>query len=41
MSAFVQPDRSGNPIFCPYLVENDENQLLTLPGTPSQSKRKD
>ena len=29
MSAFVQPDGSINPIFCSYLVENKEGQLLT------------
>ena len=27
--AFIQPDGSIDPIFCSYLVENDEGQLLT------------
>ena len=40
MSAFIQPDGSINPIFCSYLVENNEGQLLTRAETLSQRKRK-
>ena len=40
MSAFIQPDRSINPIFCSYLVENNEGQLLTRAETLSQRKNK-
>ena len=40
MSAFVQPDRSIQPIFCSYLVENNERQLLTRAETLSQRKKK-
>ena len=35
MSAFVQQDWSINPIFCSYLVENNEGQLLTRAWTLS------
>ena len=34
MSAFIQP------IFCSYLVEDDEVQLLTLAETLSKHKKK-
>ena len=40
MSALIQPDRSINPIFCSYLVENNEGQLLTRAETLSHRKRK-
>ena len=40
MSAFLQPDGSINPIFCSYLVENNEGQLLTRAETLSQWKKK-
>ena len=40
MSAFIQPDGSINPIFCSYLVENKEGQLLTRAETLSQRKKK-
>ena len=39
-SAFIQPDGSMNPIFCSYLVENNEGQLLTPAETLSQRKKK-
>ena len=38
--AFIQPDGSINPIFCSYLVENNEGQLLTRAETLSQRKKK-
>ena len=40
MSAFIQPDGSINPIFCTYLVENNEGQLLTRAETMSQRKKR-
>ena len=40
MSAFIQRDGSINPIFCSYLVENNEGQLLTRAETLSQQKKK-
>ena len=40
MSAFIQPDGSINPIFCSYLVENSEGQLLTPAETLSQRKKR-
>ena len=40
MSAFIQPDRSINPIFRSYLVENSEVQLLTRAETLSERKKK-
>ena len=40
MSAFRQPDGSINPIFCSYLVENNEEQVLTRAETVSQRKKK-
>ena len=40
MSAFIQPDGSINPIFCAFLVENNEGQLLTRAETLSQRKKK-
>ena len=40
MSAFVQPKGCINPIFCSYLVENNEGQLLTRAETLSQRKEK-
>ena len=40
MSAFIQPDRSINPFFRSYLVENNEGQLLTRAQTLSWRKRK-
>ena len=40
MSAYVQPDRSINPIFCSYVVENNRGQLRTRAGTLSQRKKK-
>ena len=39
-SAFIQPDGSIDPIFCSYLVENNERQLLTRAETLSQRKKK-
>ena len=35
MSAFIQPDGNINPIFCFYLVDNNEGQLLTRAETLS------
>ena len=40
MSAVIQPDGSINPIFCSYLVDNNEGQLLTRAETLSQRKKK-
>ena len=40
MSAFIQPDESINPIFCSYLIENNEGQVLTHAETLSQRKTK-
>ena len=40
MSAFIRRDGSINPIFCSYLVENNEGQLLTRAETLSQRKKK-
>ena len=40
MSAFIQPDKGINPVFCSYLVENNEEQLLTRAQTLSQRKKK-
>ena len=40
MSAFIQPDGSINPIFCTYLVENNQGQLLTRAETMSQRKKR-
>ena len=40
MSAFLQPDGSINHIFRSYLVENNEQQLLTRAETLSQGKKK-
>ena len=40
MSAFIQPDGSIDPIFCSYLVENNEGQLPTRAETLSQRKKK-
>ena len=40
MSAFIQPKGSINPIFCSYLVEKNEGQLLTRAETLSQRKKK-
>ena len=40
MSAFIQPDGSINPIFCSYLVEKNEGQLLTRAETLSERKKK-
>ena len=40
MSAFIQHDGSINSIFRPYLVENNEGQLLTRAETLSQRKKK-
>ena len=40
MSAFIQPDGSINPNFRSYLVEDNEEQLLTRAETPSQRKKK-
>ena len=39
MSAFIQPDGSINPIFCSYVVENNEGQLLIRADTLSQRKK--
>ena len=38
--AFIQPNRSINPIFRSYLVGNNEGQLLTRAETLSQRKMK-
>ena len=40
MSAVLQPDRSINPIFRSYLVENNDGQLVTRAETLSQRKKK-
>ena len=40
MSTFIQPDGSINPIFCFYVVENNEAQLLTRAETLSQRRKK-
>ena len=40
MSPFIQPDWSINPVFRPYLLENNERQLLTHAETLSQQKKK-
>ena len=40
MSAFIQPDGSINPIFCSYLLEDNEGQLLTRAETLSQRKKR-
>ena len=40
MSAFLQPEGSINPIFCSYVVENNEGQQLTRAETLSQRKKK-
>ena len=40
MSPFIQPDGSINPIFCSYLVESNEGQLLTPAESLSQCKKK-
>ena len=40
MSAFIRPVGSIHPIFRPYLVENNEGQLLTRADTLSQRKKK-
>ena len=40
MFAFIQPDRSINPIFCSYVAENKEGQLLTCAETLFQPKKK-
>ena len=40
MSAFIQPDGSINPICSSYLVENNEEQLLTCAETLSQRNKK-
>ena len=40
MSALIEPDGSINPIFCFYLVENTERQLLTRAESPSLRKKK-
>ena len=34
MSAFIQPNGSINPIFCSYLPEKNEGQLLTRASDP-------
>ena len=39
-SAFIQPDRSITAIFCSYLIENNEGQLLTRAETLSKRKNK-
>ena len=39
-SAFIQPFGSINPIFCSYLFENNEGQLLTRAETLSKRKEK-
>ena len=40
MSASIQPDGNINPIFCSYLVEKNEGQLLTRAETLSLRKKK-
>ena len=40
MSAFIKPDGIISPIFCSYLVENNERQLLTRAEDLSQRKKK-
>ena len=40
MPGFIQPDGGINPIFCSYLVENKEGQLLNRAGIFSQRKKK-
>ena len=40
ISAFIQPDGSINPIFCSYLDENNDRQLLTRAETLSQREKK-
>ena len=35
MSAFIQPDGCINPIFCSYIVGNNQGQLLTRAETLS------
>ena len=40
MSPFMKPDGSINPIFCSYLVGNNEGQLLTRAETLSQRRKK-
>ena len=40
MSAFIQPDKSINPIFLSYVVEYKEGQVLTRAETLSQFKKK-
>ena len=40
MSAFLEPNRSIDPIFRSYLVENNEGQLLTRAETVSQREKK-
>ena len=40
MSAFIHPEGSINPIFCSYLVENNEGQLLIRAETLFQRKKK-
>ena len=40
MSAFIQLDQNINPIFCSYLVENNEGQLLTRAEPLSQREKK-
>ena len=40
MSAFIQPDGSVNPIFCTYLVLNNEGQLLTRAESMSPCKKR-
>ena len=40
MSAFIQPDKSINPIFRTYLVENNQGQLLTRAETMSQRRKR-
>ena len=38
MSSFIQTDGTINPIFCSYLVEKNESQLLTRAEILSQRK---
>ena len=40
MPTSLQPDGSINPIFRSYLVQNNEEQLLTRAETLSQRKKK-
>ena len=40
MSAFIQPDGGSNPVFCSYLDENNEGQLLTRAESLSLHKKK-